>query len=635
MKCQDTMMLQFAPVILGVMFCLPYNADSTDNTQHELDGLVWFIHLSDIHVSKFYDQGRISDLDTFCRKNIDVVKPEVVLVTGDLTDAKLEDRRGSKQFDEEWIAYFNILQQTGVLEKTIWFDIRGNHDAFNVPSLDDHSNLYKYYSGRSKSKLKSEHFILEKNNVKVSFIAVDTCPNPGPKRPFNFFGIFTEDAEHELKVYVEESKSSDFTVWFGHYPTSVVHNPEPLRGLLAQGDIYLCGHLHTLGGFVPAMYTKHSAGNLELEVGDWKDNRIYRILALDNGLLSFSDQRFDEWPVILITNPKHANYLMLEKEPIHKMLESTHIRILIFNDTSIEKVKVLIDGAFIGEASHISGPLYTVPWKAKDFESGMHTMVVTVKDSLGKTTRREQPFSLDGTQIPFDLVRQYLLMSDIPYIGKILFIALWTGLTGALISLKILSHRYKVTRPNSSFFIKRFLWRWIYKIQILTLRNKVFYGFLLFHTYIAIGPWFIGEVISGHIGICTIWGIYVNGHFLPGTLTYIYGAIQILFFSIPLLLYLGHCLSLSLQYHQYSTSKSMYFLHNLKNHGFFVIFIFIHGFFGVREFFSAYGMMATIFGPVRTGNVLVAFILRYLALNTQPSSIAHNIKTQKNDHLTS
>lgn len=36
---------------------------------------------------------------------------------------------------------------------------------------------------------------------------------------------------------------------------------------------YLCGHLHTLGGMVPEMYTLQSNGALELELADWKENR--------------------------------------------------------------------------------------------------------------------------------------------------------------------------------------------------------------------------------------------------------------------------------------------------------------------------------------------------------------------------
>ena len=42
-----------------------------------------------------------------------------------------------------------------------------------------------------------------------------------------------------------------------------------------------------------------------------------------------------------------------------------------------------------------------------------------------------------------------------------------------------------------------------------------------------VGPWFIGELVDGHLGVSAVWGVYVNGAFVPGTLTYIYGLIQV------------------------------------------------------------------------------------------------------------
>ena len=50
-----------------------------------------------------------------------------------------------------------------------------------------------------------------------------------------------------------------------------------LREIIGKFDesyVYLCGHLHTQGGLVTKMYTMHRAGFLELELGDWKDNRL-------------------------------------------------------------------------------------------------------------------------------------------------------------------------------------------------------------------------------------------------------------------------------------------------------------------------------------------------------------------------
>jgi hypothetical protein len=64
-------------------------------------------------------------------KNFHILYSYQVIASGDLTDAK-DPILGSEQFPEEWQAYFQTLTETGVINKTKWLDLRGNHDNFNV-----------------------------------------------------------------------------------------------------------------------------------------------------------------------------------------------------------------------------------------------------------------------------------------------------------------------------------------------------------------------------------------------------------------------------------------------------------------------------------------------------------------------
>lgn len=57
-----------------------------------------------------------------------------------------------------------------------------------------------------------------------SFIAIDACLKPGPRRPFNFVGILDQHEIDKIQQLVNQSKTSnaDHAIVFGHYPTSCI-----------------------------------------------------------------------------------------------------------------------------------------------------------------------------------------------------------------------------------------------------------------------------------------------------------------------------------------------------------------------------------------------------------------------------
>ena len=59
-------------------------------------GLLWFVHISDIHISKFRSPERATDLEKFCLFLKENVSPRVVVVTGDLTDGKVACSNATK-----------------------------------------------------------------------------------------------------------------------------------------------------------------------------------------------------------------------------------------------------------------------------------------------------------------------------------------------------------------------------------------------------------------------------------------------------------------------------------------------------------------------------------------------------------
>ncbi|XP_040322764.1 transmembrane protein 62-like [Herpailurus yagouaroundi] len=66
-----------------------------------------------------------------------------------------------------------------------------------------------------------------------------------------------------------------------------------------------------------------------------------------------------------------------------------------------------------------------------------------------------------------------------------------------------------------------------FSLHVLSKLNIFYYSVLLLTLYTALGPWFIGEIIEGKLGCCFSFGIFVDGHFLQGSLTFIVGILQV------------------------------------------------------------------------------------------------------------
>ncbi|XP_063982215.1 transmembrane protein 62-like [Diachasmimorpha longicaudata] len=585
----------------------------------KMDNLMWFLQISDIHISIFKDPFRITELKEFCDKTVDAFNPPVVIASGDLTDAKKKDAMGSKQSLDEWKHYKRVLDESGVLKKTTWLDVRGNHDNFNVINMKSPENYYLNYSVQGRRHPRSYLHQLVQNSQTYSFIAVDACLEPGPKRPFNFVGFLDEYEIDKIKELVQESKrlNSDYIVWFGHYPTSCILSQcnNGIREIMAEhkeGMVYLCGHYHTLGGLVPEMYTLQRGGYLELELADWKDNRMYRVGIIDHGQFSFSDNQHNNWPVAVITNPKHVLFTMPERENIKSIVESTHVRVLAFSTVPIKSVSIRINEEGWVQCRKVEGPLYVTRWNASRYLNGIHTIRTKVVDELNREKEVVQMFALDGSRMSFKVLGKFLLMSDA---SRIFAIAFGVMLVLNVIPLCVLRvcHKLvlmkKMQRPRLRI---RCFHIFVRKVWITSTINYLFWPMVLYPLYLVFGPWAAGEVIEDSFGVIFAWGMYIGNSYLPGSFTYAYGFFQLFTFHVPLTIILAFTVDRRFQMLENPLMKPPNLLVLLWRQLPFFLLISMQTVLAYF-FWLAYGTVATILCPFRSWSILIAIVLWYLA----------------------
>lgn len=364
------------------------------------------------------------------------------------------------------------------------------------------------------------------------------------------------------------------------------------------------------------------------------DKYRYRLAAIDHGLFSFVDVYHNEWPVVLVTNPKHALYHLPGKERpelqkgksksiksfmhIHCFTfistESTHIRLLAFSSSPIVQCSVRLNNQHWEVCEQKAPHLFVVKWQAETYHSGIHKLEVLVVDSAGNKKWVNQPFSLDGSRPSFDILARFVLMSDASTIFQILFAIALSSCIVPLIFLRCWHWLVVCGRLNRPRVSCRYPFKLLRRFWILSTIDRLVLPVIVYCLYLTVGPWSIGEVIDGHMGIIFSWGIYVNGGYLPGSLTYLYGFFQLLLCQLPLMhIYAAH---VDRRFCQYTGTPEKPFNSFIRCVSHFP-FVLIIGIEIVLAFFfwQAYGTLAFLLGPFRTWSVIMNLLLWKMARN--------------------
>lgn len=332
--------------------------------------------------------------------------------------------------------------------------------------------------------------------------------------------------------------------------------------------------------------------------------------------------------MVLITNPKSLLYSCAQHEPLDRVLHSTHIRVLAFSLSSITSVTVKIDGVYLGQATHLSGPIFTLRWNPKNYSIQTHDIEVIVQDSAGRSKSVHHVFSLqEDIHLQFDPLASFILLTDHCMVARILFVMT------VLIQLSILiafRHQTCLELKGPTGFINLTS----FSLQVLSKINIFYYSVLLLTLYTVLGPWFIGEITKGKIGCCFSFGIFVDGHFLQGGITFMVGILQLVFFNIPLMAYL--CWSLLQRCYGHNFRSHLRHGKRLKIIPVYLVMLLLY----LWQIFSCYllhrtfGTLAFFFSPLRTWLTLLTPLLIYHVW-TQNSNKLGAFTVQLKSHLSS
>eukprot|EP01018_Ginkgo_biloba_P006019 Gb_41602 [translate_table: standard] len=459
----------------------------------EPSDVAWVVQVSDLHISSYHPE-RSEDLRRLLAPALKMIQPSLVLITGDLTDAKNRDRTTTRQDESEWIEYQKsmdtIIKESGI-EKRAFFDVRGNHDKYGVPYVGSYWDFFSQYSISAQLNRTStiQSITLMVQNWKYLFVGVDDSMSIGLRGPSNLFGHPSnsriQKVDSELGLWDSESGEPVAKIVFGHFPMSFTASTETgkrYEDIFAKHSVtaYICGHLHAKFGkqlWKHHFYEWHDASRSkgdkmqgqfwEWELGDWRVGRMIRVIAIDGGQTSFVDVDLSSVvlslekalpTIILPTYPLDSRsmqrIMLVGHESISINLDNSTskdaIRALIFSEKPVLSVTAKIfdssTGTFRLVEEHLLHlvansrthlPLYQTAWNANKYSDSSPTrfwLQIVVIDNFGReTASMSRPFSVNCKQGQLDKTWLASFVMDIRW--EVLYLFLLWGNISLLLSL--------------------------------------------------------------------------------------------------------------------------------------------------------------------------------------------------------
>ncbi|XP_062207741.1 putative metallophosphoesterase At3g03305 [Phragmites australis] len=545
------------------------------------DGVVWAVQLSDLHFSVHHPE-RAYDFRRYVGPALAMVNPSLVLITGDLTDGKSKDLLTMKQNEVEWMEYKSTIKdiiETSQLPRRIFYDLRGNHDSFGVPTSGGVYDFYQKYSINANLRRKGrvQSITLENSGRKHLFVGFDTTMEIGLRGPTNVFGHPTDEQLIELDQALSQwdtdfNKAPVTKIVFGHFPMSfsaLTESGKSMKDVFLKHSLaaYLCGHLHTRFGKnlkcyyrrtvqEPSLSEHYYQFNMqqgyaiqsnkencseeaahieefwEWEMGDWRKSRTMRILAIDDGYISYTDIDFrlgSKSIIVLPTFPVDSRFMQRASASrdfkCHIMGPTTFdtVRALVFSKHEIVSVSVKIYDSRPGtlevvfdsemkrvDSNETRGHMYLVPWNWRAFEDpspNRYWLQIEVMDITGDTSVSQlRPFSVNGLAARVSWTWKEFFVMGIQWASiyhpalwcffSLIFSLLLVPQVSAMVFKDQFTYKYLCSNGNQQTLLKYLVGGFIWLFVELARVVLVWFLLLVYIIYLVVFPWLFGHPIT-------------------------------------------------------------------------------------------------------------------------------------------
>ena len=376
------------------------------------DRLFWFMIISDPHIGA----GGSQDPDYLAwavNEARDVIAPLFIVNAGDLTDSTNGGVIPNGPYQEEWDRYRQILDAAGI-DATFYFDIPGNHDAYN-----DEDFAYHLANSIQGSASGSTQYSWVRNFSFGSyhFLGVCTAGNDGAPFsiwPWDNYGDHAGLDEGEL-TFIESQlmnhPDAELTLIFGHHPfdagystwidTGFTYGLESLLDLIDDYGVSQYGFGHTHDYRENFYYDALFQGVFYLNVASLgkSGQDHYAIMAVDGNGLSVVPADKGTWPVVLITAPVDQSMGNQSNPFAYEVPRSpgNPIRALVFDKNPVVGVEFRIDeGGDWHEMEQVNDtPVWQGFWNASASIPGPHVIEVRAYGSTVVTDRIETTINPD------------------------------------------------------------------------------------------------------------------------------------------------------------------------------------------------------------------------------------------------